>query len=95
MLVSNFDLDSFMQSVCDRMCHLTGANGSTIEMLEGDDMVYRAASGSLLPFEGMRLHKDSSLSGMCVMQERIFYSPDTEVDDRVDKVATHKVGRAV
>ncbi|REE78697.1 diguanylate cyclase (GGDEF)-like protein [Paenibacillus taihuensis] len=92
MLLSNFDLNRFMQTICDRMCLLTEADGSTIEMLAGDEMVYAAVSGSLQPHRGIRLHKNGSLSGLCVMQKEILYSKDTQQDDRVNKEACLRVG---
>lgn len=92
MLLSNFDLKQFMQTICDRMCLLTYADGSTIEMLAGEEMVYAAVSGSLQPHLGIRINKDGSLSGLCVTKKEILYSSDTQQDDRVDKQATMKVG---
>ncbi|EFM11052.1 diguanylate cyclase with GAF sensor [Paenibacillus curdlanolyticus YK9] len=92
MLLSNFDLKQFMHTICDRMCLLTDADGSTIEMLAGDEMVYAAVSGTLQPHLGIRINKTGSLSGLCVMEKDILYSPDTQQDDRVNKEATMKVG---
>ncbi|GLX69747.1 sensor domain-containing diguanylate cyclase [Paenibacillus glycanilyticus] len=92
MLLSNFDLKLFMQTICDRMCLLTDADGSTIEMLAGDEMVYAAVSGTLQPHYGIRISKNGSLSGLCVTEKTILYSPDTQQDDRVNKEATMKVG---
>ncbi|WP_127529935.1 sensor domain-containing diguanylate cyclase [Paenibacillus kobensis] len=92
MLLSNFDLNLFMKTICDRMCLLTDADGSTIEMLSADEMVYAAVSGTLQPHLGIRIHKNGSLSGLCVTEETILYSPDTQQDDRVNKEATMKVG---
>ncbi|WP_042167673.1 sensor domain-containing diguanylate cyclase [Paenibacillus gorillae] len=92
MLLSNFDLKLFMQTICDRMCLLTDADGSTIEMLAGDEMVYAAVSGTLQPHLGIRIKKNGSLSGLCVTEKEIMYSPDTQQDDRVDKAATMRVG---
>lgn len=92
MLLSNFDLKLFMQTICDRMCQLTDADGSTIEMLAGDEMVYAAVSGSLQPHLGIRIQKNGSLSGLCVTEKEILYSPDTQQDARVDKAATIRVG---
>lgn len=92
MLLSNFDLKQFMQTICDRMCLLTYADGSTIEMLAGEEMVYAAVSGTLQPHLGIRINKNGSLSGLCVTEKEILYSPDTQQDDRVNKEATMKVG---
>ena len=92
ILLSDLDLKSFMQSVCDRMCELTHADGSTIEMLEGNEMVYASVSGTLTPHLGIRISKESSLSGRCLIEKKIMYSSDTEVDDLVNKDATRIIG---
>ncbi|OBZ14984.1 diguanylate cyclase [Bacillus sp. FJAT-27264] len=83
MLLSNFDLKLFMQTICDRMCLLTDAD---------DEMVYAAVSGTLQPHLGIRIKKNGSLSGLCVTEKEILYSLDTQQDDRVDKKATMRVG---
>lgn len=92
LMLADFDLPSFMQTVCDHMCLLTGASGSTIEMLEDQDMVYAAVSGTLSPHFGIRINKDASLSGLCVTLNQILYSAETQLDDRVNKEATARVG---
>ncbi|MFC5406189.1 diguanylate cyclase domain-containing protein [Cohnella soli] len=92
MLLANFDLNQFMHTICDRMCLLTDADGSTIEMLAGDEMVYAAVSGTLQPHLGIRINKVGSLSGLSVTKKEILYSPDTQQDDRVNKEACLKVG---
>ncbi|MGG1553897.1 sensor domain-containing diguanylate cyclase [Paenibacillus ferrarius] len=92
MMVSDFDLKSFMQLVCDRMCMLTPAHGSTIEILDEDDMVYAAVSGTLSPYLGIRLSRFTSLSGKCVAEKKILYAADTTCDERVDREACQRVG---
>ena len=88
MLASKeFNLDSFMNTVVDRMEALTSATGAVIELIEGDDMVYKAASGSVASYVHLRLKRDGSLSGLCVSDREMKISPDTSKDDRVDAAA--------
>lgn len=86
------DLGSIMTLITHKAQEMTHAKGATLELAEGEDMVYRATSGSLEPFLGLHLKKDSSLSGLCVKTGEIFYSENTQADDRVDKEASSKVG---
>ncbi len=69
-----------------------GADGATIELRDGDAMVYSTASGSLAPFIGLRLPLDGSLSGLCVRTGQTLYCADSEADDRVDRDACRRVG---
>ena len=95
MLASKeFNLDSFMNTVVDRMEALTSATGAVIELIEGDDMVYKAASGSVASYVHLRLKRDGSLSGLCVSDREMKISPDTSKDDRVDAAACLKVAAA-
>ncbi|BDX04790.1 sensor domain-containing diguanylate cyclase [Planctobacterium marinum] len=86
------DLGMVMAIATDRAMKLLEAHGAVIELAEGDDMVYRAASGLMEPCLGLRLSRHSSLSGLCVEKSEILYSADTLEDDRVDKAACIRVG---
>jgi PAS domain S-box-containing protein len=89
---AEFDLDMFMQRVVDLAENLTGARGAVIELLEGDDMVYRSTSASVREHLGMRLKRATSLSGLCVTEQRVLRCDDTELDPRVDREGCRKVG---
>lgn len=86
------DLGGVMAFVTERVQHLTQANGAVVELAEGDDMVYRAASGVATNLLGMRLSRDGSLSGQCVKTGEILRCDDSETDPRVDREACRKVG---
>jgi len=85
-------LDKAMQVITERTQAITHASGAVVEMLEGDEMVYRAASGTMKPFIGLRIKAKGSLSGLCVATENILRCDDSESDERVDKLACRKVG---
>jgi len=86
------DLGEVMALVVDRTLPLVGADGAAIELAEGDDMVYRAAAGSAGSHLGLRLRRDSSLSGLCVQRGEILRCDDSETDARVDREACRRIG---
>ncbi|HJV49695.1 MAG TPA: sensor domain-containing diguanylate cyclase [Geothrix sp.] len=71
---------------------LTGASGAAVEMAEGDEMVYRATSGTAEKQLGLRLAQAGSLSGLCVARGIPLYCEDSEIDPRVDRHACRAVG---
>lgn len=91
---TDFDLGTFMNTVVEHMQLLTPATGAVVELIEGDDMVYKAASGSVGPYVGIRLKREGSLSGLCVSDREIKISVDTAKDSRVDAAACLKVAAA-
>jgi len=86
------DLGGVMGFVAERAQFLTDANGAIVELAEGDEMVYRAASGIGKPQLGLRLPRQGSLSGLCVETGRPMRCDDTETDGRVDRDACRRVG---
>jgi diguanylate cyclase len=86
------DLDEVMAIVmrCGRA--LTGAAAAVVEMVEGEHLVYRVASGAAEPYAGTRLRIDASLSGLCVRTGEVLRCDDAETDDRVDLEAARQVG---
>ncbi|WP_238384998.1 sensor domain-containing diguanylate cyclase [Hahella chejuensis] len=91
---AEIDMAAFMQLVTDKMLTLTPATGAVIELMEGDEMVYQAASGSAHQYKGLRLNLFSSLSGLCVIDRKALISEDTANDPRVNPEACKKVGAA-
>lgn len=86
------DLAEVMQFAVEQVLPLMGADGAAIELAEGDEMVYRAASGISKPQLGLRLRIDGSLSGLSVRTGEILTCADSETDPRVDRLACQKVG---
>lgn len=86
------DVDAVLELVAEQARRLTGADGAAVEMVEGDEIVYRAAVGSAAPFVGLRLDLRQSLSGAAALSGRPLFCPDSEADDRVDREAARKVG---
>src|SRR5262245_26088198 len=63
---ARLDGDHVMNVVIEKASALTGASGAVVEMVEGEDMVYRAVTGSAAHSAGLRLKRSASLSGLCV-----------------------------
>lgn len=86
------DLGQVIALVVERTLQLVNANGAVIELLEGDELVYRAASGTARPFLGLRLAVASSLSGLSIRTGETLYCRDSEQDSRVNLEACRQVG---
>lgn len=89
---SDAGLTDLMNIICRGTQALTNAPGAVVEMAEGDEMVYRACSGTLAKSLGLKLKRATSLSGLSVHKEEVLYCRDSETDVRVDREACRKVG---
>jgi PAS domain S-box-containing protein len=89
---AGLDLERVMDTIVRRAVELTGAPGASVEMAEGDFMVYRAAAGTLAEHRGLRLPIHASLSGMAVLTARLLRADDTETDPRVHREACRALG---
>ena len=63
----DFDLDEVLQLVADRALALTGADGLAIALAENNEIVLRAAAGTVRPDLGARIDRDSAFSGACFL----------------------------
>ena len=86
------NLGEVMSRVVERTLPLVRADGAAIELAEDGDMVYRAAAGVASAHLGLRLKRESSLSGLCVTTGQILRCDDAESDPRADREACRKVG---
>lgn len=86
------DLSGVLDAVVNRIPTITNAEGAIVEYTEGDEMVYRGASGFARPLLGMRVKRDASLSGLCVRLGQVLRSDDIQVDPRVDLAPFQEVG---
>ena len=84
---AELDLESFLSLVVNRIDLLTPSTCSIVELKEGNEMVYRAASGVAADHLGLRLDINNSISGLCVKSQEVLSCKDTEKDDRVNKEA--------
>lgn len=79
------DLSGVVNAVVERIPTITNAEGAIVEYTEGDEMVYRGASGITRPLLGTRVKREACLSGFCVREGQILRSDDAMVDPRVDR----------
>ena len=92
VLAAITDLDRVMAIVVERVPDVTSGTGAVIEIVEGDHLVYRAASGAAKEHLGLRLPFATSLSGLAVRTKSLVVSDDTDVDPRVDAAACRRIG---
>jgi PAS domain S-box-containing protein len=84
--------ESVMRVIAERTQWLTGATGAVVELADGDEMVYLAATGSAANSLGLRLKIATSLSGLSASTGEVLRCDDVETDHRVDKDACRRVG---
>ncbi|MBV8660165.1 MAG: diguanylate cyclase [Burkholderiales bacterium] len=89
---ADLDLAAFMQLVVDTLQEFTRARGVVVELVEGNEMVYRAASAPIAEHVGLRLPRHGSFSGLCVDEAKVLRCDDAETDSRVNREACRKVG---
>src|SRR5438477_1044287 len=87
-----FVLDEVLQLVAERAVAITGADGLAIALADNNEIVLRAAAGSIRPDLGARIDRDSAFSGACFRTAQIFNCDDTETDSRVNLQACRKLG---
>ncbi len=86
------DMTAVLNLIVARTMELTHASGAVIELAEGQEMVYRAASGRAAPYVGLRTPMAHSLSGECVRSGQLLKCDDAERDPRVDLTECRRVG---
>jgi len=86
------DLDTFMSAVVERLVALTRAAGAIVELVDGEDLVYRSANADFAHHVGARLKRDGSFSGLCVARAEVLLCDDARTDGRVDREACERIG---
>jgi N-acetylmuramoyl-L-alanine amidase/putative methionine-R-sulfoxide reductase with GAF domain len=87
-----FVLDEVLQLVAERAVAITGADGLAIALAENNEIVLRAAAGTVRPDVGARIERDSAFSGACFRTAQIVICDDTETDPKVNVEACRKLG---
>lgn len=85
-------LPAALQAIVDEHSVMPQANGVVIELRDGDQLYYAAASGSSANMVGLRLPLNASLSGMSILTGQPLQCDDSETDSRVNRVACRRVG---
>ncbi len=92
------DLPTLAQMVCDELLgcdHLramTQADGAVVEMLEGEEIAFLAASGIVAQHRDFRMPRPGTLSDLVIESAEIQISTDTEADPRVNRDASRVLG---
>jgi len=86
------ELQAAMQTITEGTQEITRAEGAVVTLVDGEEMVFRAASGMVTSHLGLRLNAMTSLSGRCVRENVLFKCDDAKTDDRVDREACRKIG---
>ena len=89
---AGLDPHKVVDVVTRRAQELTHATGAVVELLDGDELVYWSASGTITSQLGMRVKSNRSLSGLCVETGRVLMCNDSETDPRVDIETCRLVG---
>lgn len=89
---ARLDLGQVIARTAEEAQAILAADGAAVEMEEGSDMVYQAATGIASKQLGMRLLKDRSLSGLCLRTRQMLICEDSEEDPRADREACRAVG---
>ncbi|HEY3329068.1 MAG TPA: response regulator [Capsulimonadaceae bacterium] len=89
---AELDLNAVMSLIVERTQQITAASGAVIELVEGDDTVYRTASGRAASHIGFRRPLATSFSGLSVRSGKIMKADDAEADQRVDIEECRRVG---
>ncbi|WP_022681611.1 ATP-binding protein [Sphingobium bisphenolivorans] len=89
---SGADFEHIIREVTQRALRIMPyATGAIVEIREGDEVVYRAASGLAAHQVGLRLKLNGSLSGACVASGEPQICEDSETDPRVDRAACRSI----
>lgn len=80
----NASTDDVMRFVAERAAGLTNASGVVIAIVEGDDLVYRAAAGSTKSALGLRLSVISTFAARCIADRKPLRIDDAATDPRTD-----------
>jgi len=84
--------EAVMASIVDEARRLTGADAGVVELPDGPDLVYSAVSGTATAYAGIRLERETTISGRALRTRETLVCADTERDDRVDREACRRVG---
>ena len=82
LAMTDVDIEAVMLLACERLCELTEAEGASILMIEGDEIVVRTAYGFVAEAKGLRLTHEGTLSGWVIANRGTAMTGDTHTDPR-------------
>lgn len=90
--LAGLDVGKVVDVITTRTMALTGSTGAVVALVDGDELYYWSGSGTLAPHVGLRMPLASSLSGLCIQQDKLLYCRDSATDARVNRNAIQQVG---
>ena len=84
--------DEIMNVSLRHAAKIMGADGSVVELVEGNELVYAAVYPENPNQQGIRIFREGSLSGLCLREGRVLNCVDTETDERVNREACRRAG---
>jgi putative methionine-R-sulfoxide reductase with GAF domain len=88
------ELDSALQLLVERAQYITGATGTALALLRGEEMVCRASAGSSAPAVGAHLQVRSGLTGESIVRRQLLRCNNAATDPRVNLEACRELGIA-
>ena len=89
---AGLNADEVMGIVVERATALTSATGGIVAIIEGDEIVYRAAARPTTLALGTRLSRATSVPGRCVAERAPLRVDDAVNDERVDRDTIARTG---
>jgi signal transduction histidine kinase len=86
------DVAPMMRVVVERAMTSAGGDGTVLEVMGDDVLLYVAAAGAGVPWVGSRVQATNSLSGLSIRTGEVQCCDDSELDDRVDREACRRIG---
>ena len=82
----------FLYRMLSKAQDITDATGVAVALVEGDELVCRAALGETAPALGVRVNRESGISGQCARLAKMLYCEDAETDPQVNRSASQHLG---
>jgi PAS domain S-box-containing protein len=89
---AGFDLEAVMTLIVEEAQALTGADGGMVSLLEGDNLIVRAAAGIAAPVFGKEISRGRSVTSFAIAERRAILIEDTDSDPRIDQAMRSTIG---
>nr|WP_281011384.1 GAF domain-containing protein [Lichenibacterium minor] len=93
MAAADGDLDAVLAAAVQGAMHtVPAADGGVVELVDGTELEYRAARGTLAPHVGLRVPLDGSLAGHCATSRVPRRVADATIDPYVHRALLERFG---
>lgn len=92
LIAVDFELELVLGAVAEHARSLTLADGAAVEMVDGSELICRAAAGTLASYRGMRIPRSGSLTGLCLQSGEVLICHDAREDERAHREACERPG---